>query len=299
MMKRSTESGFTVLELMVSTGVLLTLLSGALWFFSKSQGIYTNERSTLDMIQDLRTVFDRFTNELRMAGAGLPGYHGVVSGTSSTLIVRGDFTNIEAIVTSTSAITGGTLPVNTTNGFAVGQTVSLLDTDGATAGASAVARITAVNTTAKTITVDTTDLLPITSGAVFSDFGPGCIINVVERRTYGVLTSGDNKGAITRATAYESTQTPGATIQAQEMIARNVLTPGGDPGLTFVYYDGADNVVPFDPDTGLVDPTKVAKVQINMKARTSSRDLSNGDYRTLNLIAVIQVRGQYIPAVGF
>jgi len=298
-MKRSSESGFTVLELMVSTGCLLTLLSGALWFFSKSQGIYTNERSTLDMVQDLRTVFDRFTNELRMAGAGLPGYHGVVSGTSSSLIVRGDFTNIEAIVTSTSPITGGTLPVNSTNGFAVGQTVSLLDTDGATAGASAVARITAVNTTAKTITVDTSDLLPITSGAVFSNFGPGCLINVVERRTYGVVTTGDNKGAITRATAYESTQTAGATIQAQEMIASNVLTPGGDPGLTFVYYDGADNVVPFDPDTGLVDPTKVAKVQINMKARTSNRDLSNGDYRTLNLIAVIQVRGQYIPAVGF
>ena len=288
-----------MLELMVSTGCLLALLSGALWFFSKSQGIYNNERVTLDMVQDLRTVFDRFTNELRMAGAGLPGYHGVVSGTASTLVVRGDFTNIETIVTSTSAISGGTLPVSSTAGFVAGQTVSLLDTDGPTAGASAVAKITAVDANASTITLDTADLLPITSGAVFSNFGPGCIINVVERRTYGIVTSGDNKGAITRATTYERTQTSGAAIQSQETIATNVLSANGDPGLTFVYYDGADNVLPFDPDTGLVDPTKVAKVQVNLRARTSSRDLSTGQYRTLNLIAVIQVRGQYIPAVGF
>lgn len=298
-MRRSSESGFTVLELMVSTGCLLTLLSGALWFFSKSQGIYNNERGTLDMVQDLRTVFDRFTNELRMAGAGLPGYHGVVSGTASSLIVRGDFTNIETIVTSTGAITGGTLPVSTTTGFAVGQTVSLLDTDGATGGASGVAKITAIDPVASTITFNAADMLPITSGAVFSDFGPGCIINVVERRTYGIVTTGDDKGAITRATAYESTQSPGVVIQSQELIAKNVLSTNGDPGLTFVYYDGADNVLPFDPGTGLVDPAKVAKVQINLQARTSNRNPSSGEYRTLNLIAVIQVRGQYIPAVGF
>jgi type II secretory pathway pseudopilin PulG len=299
MMRRDSESGFTLVELMMATGCLLTVLSGALWFFAKSQGIYTNERATLDMVQDLRTVFDRFTNELRMAGAGLPGYHGVVSGTSTTLIVRGDFTNIEAIVMSTSPISGGTLPVNTTSGFAVGQSISVLDVDGATAGASAVARITAVDTTAGTIAVDTTDLLPITSGAQFSNFGPGCIINVVERRTYGITISGANLGAITRSTAYENTQTAGATIQASETIASNVLTTDGLPGLSFTYYDAADNALAFDPTTGLVDPTRVAKVQVDLQARTSGRDLANGEYRTLRLIAMIQVRGQYIPAVGF
>lgn len=298
-MKKSSESGFTMLELMVSTSCLLVVLSGALWFFSKSQAIFCNERVTLDMVQDLRTVFDRFTNELRMAGAGLPGYHGVVSGTATTLIVRGDFNSIEAIVTSTAAITGGTLPVNTTTGFAVGQTVSLLDTDGTTAGASAVAKITAVDPTASTITLNTADLLAITSGAQFSDFGPGCIINVIERRTYGIITTGDNIGSITRTTAYERTLTAGVTIQSQETIASNVLTPDGGIGLTFTYFDGADNVLALDPDTGLVDPTKVAKVQVDLAARTSARDLSTKDYRTLKLTALIQVRGQYIPAVGF
>lgn len=298
-MKKNSEAGFTMLELMVSTGCLLVVLSGALWFFSKSQAVFNNERVTLDMVQDLRTAFDRFTNELRMAGAGLPGYHGVVSGTATTLIVRGDFNNVETIVTSTAAITGGTLPVSTTTGFAVGQTVSLLDTDGATAGASALAKITAVNPIGGTITLDTADLLPITSGAQFTDFGPGCIINVIERRTYGIVTTGDNKGSISRTTAYERTQSAGTVIQNQELIASQVLTADGAVGLTFTYYDAADNVLALDPDTGLVDPTKVAKVQVDLAARTSARDLSNGEYRTLKLTALIQVRGQYIPAVGF
>lgn len=299
MIRRSSEDGFTMLELMVATACLLAALSAALWFFSRGQGVFNNERVTLDMVQDVRTAFDRFTNEIRMAGAGLPGYHGVVSGSSTTLIVRGDFTNVETIVTSTSAISGGTLPVSTTNGFAVGQTVSLLDTDGPTAGASAVARITAVDPVASTITLNVADMMSITSGAQFSDFGPGCIINVVERRTYSVLTSGDNKGCITRTAAYEDTQTAGTVIQAQETIARNLLTPDGSVGLNFTYMDAADNVLPFDPDTGLVDATKVAKVQVTLQARTSTQDSTNGLYRTLNLTALIQVRGQYVPAVGF
>ena len=297
-MRTGSEDGFTMLELVVSTGLLLTVLSGTLWFFSKSQGVYTNERVTLDMVQDLRTLFDRFTNEIRMAGAGLPGYHGVVSGSATTLIVRGDFTNIETIVTS-NAISGGTLPVGTTNGFAVGQTVSLLDTDGLTAGSSAVAKITAIDITANTITLNPSDLLPITSGAQSSDFGPGSIINVVERRTYSTAMSGGNVGSVMRTTAYEDTQTAGTVIQAQETIASNVLTADGSPGLTFAYYDAADNLLPFDPASGYIDATKVAKVQATLQARSSARDLSSGAYRTLKLTAMIQVRGQYVPAVGF
>lgn len=299
MMRRNSEDGFTLLELMVSTSCLLAVLSGGLWFFSKSQGTYNNERVTLDMVQDLRTAFDRLTNELRMAGAGLPGYRGVVSGTATMLLVRGDFNNVETTVTSTIPIIGGTLPVSTTNGFAAGQTVSLLETDGPAAGAAALAKITAVSSLANTITLNTADLLPMTSGAVIGNFGPGCIISVVERRTYGISMSGDNTGSITRATAYENTLTTGAVIQSEEVIASNVLTADGSPGLTFTYYDAADNVIPLDPDTGFVDSTRVAKVKVTLQARTSARDLSNGQYRTLKLIAMIQVRGQYIPAVGF
>ena len=298
-MRRESEPGFTVIELMIATGALLAVLSGSLFFFSRSQSIYTNERVTLNMVQDLRTAFDRFTNEIRMAGAGLPGYRGVISGNSDTLIVRGDFNDSFAIVTSTGTIAGGTFPVGNTTGFAAGQTISLLDTDGASAGSSGFATISSVNTANSTITVDTSSFLPLTSGAQLSDYGPGCIINVIERRTYSVINTGDNLGNITRSTAFEDTRNAGATIQATETIASNVIDQSGNAGLTFAFLKADDTPADVDPDTGQVVPTQVAKVQITLNARTSQRDLVSGQYRTLNLTALIQVRGQYIPAVGF
>src|ERR1043165_4500743 len=100
-MKRGSQQGFTILELMVTSATLLILLGAALAFCSRSQVVYTGERATLDMVQDMRTVFDRFTNEIRMAGSGLPAPRGVILGTATSLVVRGDFSEKTTIITST------------------------------------------------------------------------------------------------------------------------------------------------------------------------------------------------------
>jgi Tfp pilus assembly protein PilW len=290
-----------MMELTVSTGALLALLAGTLLFFTKGQSVYTNERTTLDMVQDLRTAFDRFTNEIRMAGSGLPGYRGVISGSRTTLVVRGDFNNVSTTVTSTGAISEGRFPVGSMKGFALGQTVSLLSVEGATAGHAALTKITAIDPTAGTITVNTSDAYPVTAGAQLASFGPGTLINVIERRTYRIRTAlnDPNRGAITRKVVYESTGSIGATILAEETLARHVLTEAGNPGLSFTYFDGAGNELPFDPETGLVDQTRVAKVRVDLEARTADRDLQSRKYRTVRLSSLVQVRGQYVPAVGF
>jgi prepilin-type N-terminal cleavage/methylation domain-containing protein len=304
-MKRRSEQGFTLVELMIATVVLLVLLSIVLSFFSRGQAVYTNERVTLDMVQDMRTVFDRFTNEIRMAGAGLPAPRGVIEGSSTSLIVRGDFNEIGTIITSDGSVTvsgsTATLPVGTTNRFAAGQTVSLLNNK---TGWAALMKVTEVNANDKTITVDTSDLLPLTAGAtitgdpVTNSFPAGTIINVIERRTYKVITSGENKGAITRTVAYESTNTePGETIQAEEIIARNVLDEDGNPGLTFSYFK-ADGSTALDAG-GILNPSLAVKVQIALKARSANLDLETGKYRTFSYTALVQIRGQYTPSVGF
>ena len=304
-MKRDSEQGFTLAELMIATATLLVVLSSALAFFSRGQSVYTNERVTLDMVQDMRTVFDRFTNEIRMAGSGLPAPRGVIEGSPTTLIVRGDFNNIATIITSVSPITvagsAATFPVGTTTGFAAGQTISFINN---LTGVSALAKITAVDSGAKTITVDKDDLFPIESGAQLTDdpatnsFPPGAIINVIERRTYSIITDGADKGAITRTVIYENTQTAGATIQSAEIIARNVLDENGNPGLTFTYYKPDGTSAGLDED-GNVIPSEAVKVQINLQARSANRDLQTGDYRTFKYTALVQVRGQYVPRVGF
>jgi len=304
-MKRDSEQGFTLAELMIATATLLVVLSSALAFFSRGQSVYTNERVTLDMVQDMRTVFDRFTNEIRMAGSGLPAPRGVIEGSPTTLIVRGDFNNIATIITSVSPITvagsAATFPVGTTAGFAAGQTISFINN---LTGVSALAKITAVDSGAKTITVDKNDLFPIESGAQLTDdpatnsFPPGAIINVIERRTYSIITSGADKGAITRTVIYENTQTAGTAIQSAEIIARNVLDENGNPGLTFTYYKPDGTSAGLDED-GNVIPSEAVKVQINLQARSANRDLQTGDYRTFKYTALVQVRGQYVPRVGF
>jgi prepilin-type N-terminal cleavage/methylation domain-containing protein len=297
-MKQSSARGFTVIELMISTAMLLVVMSAALTFFSRGQRIYTNERVTLDMVQDMRTVFDRFTNEIRMAGSGLPAPRGVIEGSPTTLIVRGDFNNITTIITSLSAITvsgsTATFPVGTTAGFAAGQTISLINN---LTGVSGLAKVTAVNSLNKTLSVNKDDLFPIESGAQLTadpasnSFPPGAIINVIERRTYSIITSGADKGAITRTVTYENTQTAGTTIQATEIIARNVLDENGNPGLTFTY---------FKPDgSAALDAAEAVKVQIDLKARSANPDLQTGEYRTFTYTALVQVRGQYVPRVGF
>jgi pilin/secretion family protein with methylation motif len=302
-MKRSSAKGFSVVELMISTAVLLVVMSAALTFFSRSQVVYTNERVTLDMVQDMRTVFDRFTNEIRMAGSGLPAPRGVIEGSPTTLIVRGDFNNIATIITSVSPITvagsTATFPVGTTEDFAAGQTISLINN---LTGVSALAKITAVG--AGTITIDKDDVYPIESGAQLTDdpatnsFPAGTIINVIERRTYSIITEGGDIGAITRTVIYENTQTAGAIIQSEEIIARNVLDENGNPGLTFTYFkpDGTSSGLDVD---GNVIPAEAVKVQINLQARSANPDLQTGKYRTFNYTALVQVRGQYVPRVGF
>jgi Tfp pilus assembly protein PilW len=299
-MKQQFEKGFTVIELMISTTMLLVVMGVALTFFTRGQAIYTNERVTLDMVQDLRTVFDRFTNEIRMAGAGLPYQQGVIEGSATKLVVRGDFSEVTTIITSTGNITlsssAATFPVGTTIGFATGQTISLLNN---TTGHSVLAKITAVNETNKTLTIDVDDLLPISSGTTVDEFSAGAIINVIERRTYNIITTGTNKGCITRTVTYENTTTAGTVVQPEEIIARNVLNEAGNVGLTFTYLKGNGDPAGYDADTGELNSDLVRKVQINLQARSNNLDVTTQKYRTFSYNALVQIRGQYAPGVGY
>lgn len=299
-MKQNFEHGFTVMELMIASTVLLVVLSVGLGFFARSQVAYTNERVTLDMVQDLRTVFDRFTNEIRLAGAGLPYQQGVIEGSATKLVVRGDFNQASTFITSAGNInisgSSATFPVASTTDLAVGQTLSLLNN---TTGHSVLAKLTAVDETNQTITLNVSDLSAISSGTTIEEFAAGAIINVIERRTYRVITTGANIGCVTRTITYENTASAGATIQSEEIIARNVIDENGNAGLTFTYLKGNGDPAGYDPDTGELNSDLVRKVQISLHARSATPDLTTGKYRTFSYNALVQIRGQYAPGVGY
>lgn len=295
-MKRNSERGFTMIELIIGTGVLLSVLTGALYFFARSQAIYTNERGTLDMVQDVRVVFDHLTSEIRVAGSGLHDCSGVVSGTASQLTIRGDFNNTTTIVNGLGVSINGVLNVGTASGFAVGQTVSLLNPY---TNAFGLAKVKSVDSAQNQIAIDQSTFLPITSGAdllslvpIINGFPGGTVINSIERRTYVIKTGGDKKGEITRTVSSETTKVSGVILQPEETIARSVLTPAGDAGLKFTYFDAANNALPFN-SSGYVDASKVAKVQVDLQARSVNPDLDSKQYRTLKIKTLVQVRSQY------
>ena len=138
----------------------------------------------------------------------------------------------------------------------------------------------------------------VTDDPVTNSFPAGAIINVIERRTYSIITAGADIGAITRTVIYENTQTAGTTIQSAEVIARNVLDENGNPGLTFTYFKPDGTSSGLDAD-GNVIPAEAVKVQISLQARSANPDLQTGRYRTFVYTALVQVRGQYVPRVGF
>jgi hypothetical protein len=287
--------------MLLAASVLLAFMSLALGFFARSQSTYNNERATLNMVQDERTVFDRLTSEIRLAGAGLPAYQAIISGNASTLVVRGDFSNISAIICSPppgiSTVDPSTFPVGSVSGFTAGQTIALHTSEGRTAGAAGLATVSAINTTSNKISVDTSSFLPLTSGARLSDFGPGCLIHVIERRTYRIITAGIAKGSVTRTATYENTQNAGQLIQPKETLATSLLDTDGNTGLSFTYYKADGSPAEMDAN-GNVVAGQVARVQVSLNARTSNRDVVTGKFRNFNMTSLIQIRGQSVSTAG-
>jgi prepilin-type N-terminal cleavage/methylation domain-containing protein len=72
------ESGFSLLEVMVSTAIMLVVTAGIFSVLNPSNGAYSQEPEVADMQQRLRVGTDTLYKDLVMAGAG--AYNGKMSG---------------------------------------------------------------------------------------------------------------------------------------------------------------------------------------------------------------------------
>jgi prepilin-type N-terminal cleavage/methylation domain-containing protein len=72
------QSGFSLLEVMVSTAIMLVVTAGVFSVLNPSQGAYSQEPEVADMQQRLRVGTDTLSKDLLMAGAG--AYNGSLSG---------------------------------------------------------------------------------------------------------------------------------------------------------------------------------------------------------------------------
>jgi prepilin-type N-terminal cleavage/methylation domain-containing protein len=73
-MLRSTlvdEAGFSLIEMLVSTAIMLTVMASVFALMNPAQGIYRAQPEASDMQQRLRVAADTLAGDLRMAGAGV------------------------------------------------------------------------------------------------------------------------------------------------------------------------------------------------------------------------------------
>lgn len=265
------ERGYSMVELLISVAVMSIVIGATLGSLSKGQVTSKNEQESTDMTQNARVAFDTITQDLRLAGSGLPRQYAIVAASATSLTVRGNFSSTSTIAGTVDATTG-VLVVGSTKGFSAGQTVSLTDKG---SGAIVLTTLSAVGATTLTVSTSATSLTP---GTALESCGPGTAIEPIERVTYRL----DN-GAISRISAPELAPSSVKT----DTISESALDSDTSTGLKFRYYDGAGLEM-----TDLSVLSDIASIEMDLKHRTLDKDGDSRKYRVLRLKLHVRPRNQ-------
>ncbi|HUM34681.1 MAG TPA: prepilin-type N-terminal cleavage/methylation domain-containing protein, partial [Candidatus Saccharicenans sp.] len=75
--KQKNQAGFTLIELIVSSAIMLVVIIGALALYSRSNQISVDQEQYAELQHDVRSAMYLITRDLRMAGVGLPPEFGM------------------------------------------------------------------------------------------------------------------------------------------------------------------------------------------------------------------------------
>ncbi len=70
-------AGFTMMELIVASAVMLVVILGALAFYSRSNRVSVDQQQYAELQHDVRSAMYFMTRDVRMAGSGLPPEFGL------------------------------------------------------------------------------------------------------------------------------------------------------------------------------------------------------------------------------
>ncbi|MGC8892888.1 MAG: prepilin-type N-terminal cleavage/methylation domain-containing protein [Candidatus Saccharicenans sp.] len=74
---RRHQAGFTLIELIVSSAIMLVVIIGALFLYSRSNQISVDQEQYAELQHDVRSALYLMTRDIRMAGVGLPPEFGM------------------------------------------------------------------------------------------------------------------------------------------------------------------------------------------------------------------------------
>ncbi len=158
-LRKNSEAGFSLVELMISTALLMIIAGGIISAMNSSQKRYRQSEAERALHQQMRGAIDQITQEISEAGLVPTGME-LISGVTASAVTTAGFTTQIPTLTVAWA-TGGaqSITVSTVAGLFANENI-WVDTG---ANAEAVT-IGSINTSTKVITLETTGFIPNTSG---------------------------------------------------------------------------------------------------------------------------------------
>ncbi len=193
------ERGFSLVELLVATAIVSTVLAAVGALFAVSRGFMQDQILLVETQQGLRSTLESMARDLRLGGACLPitGDFVVLDGTDSattdsittrTGLVRPNLSCVSTTLTAAMSKTTNTLTVGTTDGFAVGMRGLIRHAGNGSGESFTVATITPPNTLTK-------------SGGWTQDYPKDSGVYAADERTYSVDTTSNPALPVLKVTA--------------------------------------------------------------------------------------------------
>jgi prepilin-type N-terminal cleavage/methylation domain-containing protein len=223
--RSNAERGFTLVELLVASTVMLTALAAGGAFFVSTRDTIQDQMIQIETTQGLRAALDSMVRDLRLGGACLPVTGNfivldAVNGTTDQVVtrtglVRPNQTCVRTVLTADVTASTSMLPVQSASGFQANMRV-YINNGSNTSGE--IVSLTAVDTTGNTLTKST---------ALSQDYLAGSGVYAVDERAYAIDTTNPSLPVLTLA-INGATPIPFSygieNMQVQYQLARNCAT---------------------------------------------------------------------------
>ena len=287
------ESGFSLIELLVATTVMLAALAAAGPFFAVGSHRIQDQILMIETLQGLRAAEDSMIRDLRLGGACLPRTGDFITldatnTTTDTIFTRTGLVqpNDQCILNTlkTAANAGDSqLTLNSAAGFTAGMRVYILNTDQVN---GEVFTITGADTSANTLQKGTSFTCASRGGCPAPAYQAGSGVYALDERQYAVDNSNPSLPEL-KITVNGATATPFAAgitnLQLQYQLAQNCDSTG-------------ENCTVVDTPANTAQFQLVNQIYITLTAQ-SLKPLSTGQYYTVSRTVTAKPRN-LLPNAG-
>jgi len=127
---RKSESGFTLVELVIAIGISVIVMAGAMYVFNKQDKLFKQENAKTAARALARVAMNEMTKEIRRAGYGFPQGEGIVTISDTDFAFKGNTTRnpeVSSTIVADAADGATDITLATTAGFQAADKVVIFN----------------------------------------------------------------------------------------------------------------------------------------------------------------------------